>query len=127
MNEEIYVRFSQEYSSALHGSCAKRGFAPKLLGFERLTGRWFAFAMEKVYIIEPWMTRSFSELGTWKKTIRMLVDNFYQEGSVHGDLRLANFIFTKDENPHRMLLVDSNWGGKVGEAFFPRGELAEEL
>ena len=26
-----------------------------------------------------------------------------------------------------MLLVDFDWGGKVGEAFFPRGELAEEL
>jgi len=73
-------------------------------------------AMEKVDIIEP-----------WKKAIRMLVDDFHQEGLVHGDLRLANFIFTKDENPRRMLLVDFDWGGKVGEVFFPRGELAEEL
>ena len=103
-NEEIYVKFSQEYSSALHGFCAKRGLAPKLLGFERLTGGWFALAMEKVDIIEPWKIRSFSELEAWKKAIRMLVDDFHQEGLVHGDLRLVNFIFTKDENPRRMLL-----------------------
>ena len=94
--EGIYVKFSQQYSSALHGFCAERGLAPKLLGFERLTGGWFGLAMEKVDIIEPWKIRSFSELKTWKKAIRTLVDDFHQEGLVHGDLRLANLIFTKD-------------------------------
>lgn len=127
MDEQIYVKFTQQYSCNLHVFCAKRGLAPELLGFERLTGGWFALAMKKIDTIDPREIKSFSELETWKKEIRSLVEDFHREGLVHGDLRPANFIFTKDKNPRRMLLVDFDWGGGVGKAFFPRGELAEEL
>ena len=73
------------------------------------------------------MIESFPELETWKKEIGTLAEDFHQEGLVHGDLRPANFIFTKDENPRRMLLIDFDWGGKAGEVLFPRGELSKEL
>ncbi|KAF9648216.1 hypothetical protein BDM02DRAFT_3115685 [Thelephora ganbajun] len=126
-NEEIYVKFTRQYSRELHVFCAKRGLAPELLGFERLTGGWFALAMKKVDIVEPWKIQSFPELETWKKEIRQLVKDFHQEGLVHGDLRLANFIFTEGESPRRMLLIDFDWGGKAGEVFFPPGQLVEDL
>ena len=100
-----YVKFTQQYSPELHIFCANRGFAPKLLGFERLIGGWFALAMEKIDIVDPWKIKPFSELDRWKKGIRELVEDFYQEDSVHGDLRLANFIFTR-ARPYRMLLID---------------------
>ena len=113
-DEEIYVKFTQQYSLDLDVFCAERGLAPKLLGFERLTGGWFALAMEKVDTIKQEEIKSFTELETWRKDIWKLVEDFHREDLVHGDLRLANFIFTKDENPRRMLLVDFDWGGEVG-------------
>ena len=124
--EEIYVKFTPRYSPELHRFCANKGFAPKLLGFEQLSGGWFAVAMEKVDVVDPREIESFSELDDWREGIWKLVSSFHQQNLVHGDLRLANFIFTK-ESPRRMLLVDFDWGGGVGNVYFPRGELTEEL
>jgi len=89
----------------LHVFCAERRLTLELLGFERLPGGWFALAMKKIDIVKSWENGSFSELNTWKKDIRKLVEDFHRKGLVHGDLLLANFIFTKD-SPCRMLLVD---------------------
>ena len=125
-NEEIYVKFTERYSRDLHIFCAERGLAPKLLGFEQIPGGWFAVAMEKIDIVKPREVESFSGLDTWKKDIRELVEDFHRKGLVHGDLRLPNFIFTKD-GPRRMLLIDFDWGGKEKEVFFPRGPLDQEL
>ena len=41
-------------------------------------------------------------------------------------LQLANFIFTKAV-PHKILLVDFDWGGEAGRVYFPPGQLNEEL
>jgi len=124
--KEIYVKFTRRYSPALHHYCADRKLAPKLLGFERLPGGWFALAMEKVDVVSLSTMESFPELNNWKKEIQKLVKGFHEGGLVHGDLRLANFIFTKD-SPCKMFLVDFDWGGWVGEVCFPRGELAKGL
>jgi len=124
--EEICVKFTQRYSRELHIFCAERELAPKLLGFERLPGGWFALAMEKVDIVAaPWEIGPLHELDKWKEKISELVDGFHQEGLVHGDLRLANFIFTK-ATPRKMLLIDFDWGGKEKEVL-ARGQLAQEL
>jgi hypothetical protein len=125
-NEEIYVKFTERYSRDLHVFCAERGLAPKLLGFGQVPGGWFVVAMEKIDIVKTREVKSLSELDTWKKDIRELVEDFHRKGLVHGDLRLPNFIFTKD-SPRRMLLIDFDWGGKEKEVFFPRGPLDQEL
>ena len=108
-----YVKFSQRYSVDLHNFCASKGLAPKVLGFERLRGGLFMVAMEKI--------TSFPNAEKWEKDIQ----EFHLAGFVHGDLRLANFVFTED--PQRMLLVDFDWGGKEGEVVFPHEFLIEEL
>jgi thiamine kinase-like enzyme len=123
----IYVKFSQRYSVDLHSFCVSQGLAPKILGFQQLSGGWFVVAMEKVDIVDPNSISSFPEAERWKTDIKTLVDGFHQKGLVHGDLRLANFVFTKSENPRRMLLVDFDWGGKEGEVMFPHGQLTNEL
>jgi len=128
--QAIYVKFSQSYSVELHRFCAEKDLAPNILGFQRLSGGWFAVAMEKVNIVPgPPEEITQLEFATWKNVIGELVDGFHQEGLVHGDLRLANFIFTKeDENRQRnMLLVDFDWGGQTGVAMFPRGNLNPDL
>lgn len=125
-NEEIYVKFTQRYSYKLHTFCAKKQLAPQLLGYEKLPGGWIGLAMEKIDTDDVMEIKSFPELDRWKRDIRQLVDEFHKEDLVHGDLRLANFIFTK-ESPRRMLLVDFDWGGKEEEVKFPCGKLNEQL
>jgi len=122
----IYVKFSQRYSIDLHKICASHGLAPKVLGFQLLGGGWFAVAMEKFETVDP-RTTSFPEAGEWEGRFRELVNDFHGKGFVHGDLRLANFVFTKSGNAWRMVLVDFDWGGKEGEVTFPPEPLNEEL
>ena len=85
-------------------------------------------AMEKIDIVDLSEISEFAacllELETWKKDIGKLVEDFHQGDLVHGDMRLANFIFTKDS---KMLVVDFDWGGKAGEVYFPSVELNSEL
>ena len=74
--------------------------------------------MEKVDTVELQKVSPSSELNTWEKEIRNLVDDFHAHGLVHGDLRLENFIFAASGNPRKMMLVDFDWGGKAGEVEF---------
>ena len=127
LESAIYVKFSRRYSIDLHRFCASRRLAPKVLGFQRLSGGWFAVAMEKVDIVDPRTITPFPEGVEWERRFKELVDNFHQEDFVHGDLRLANFVFTKSNNPRKVMLVDFDWGGKEGEVNFPHEQLNEEL
>lgn len=83
--------------------------------------------MEKIDIEDPDSTASFPEAGEWKKRLEELVEGFHQKGLVHGDLRLANFVFTKSKNPWKMPLIDFDWGGREGVAEFPHERLIGEL
>jgi len=55
----------------------------------------------------------------WLKDIDNVVKQFHAQGYVHGDLRPPNFIV----NNGRLFLIDFDWGGKEGEATFPRKRL----
>lgn len=47
---------------------------------------WFALrAMKRVDIVDLWVIESFSELGNWKKT-RKLVEDFYRDDLVYDGL-----------------------------------------
>ncbi|KAI9438257.1 hypothetical protein H4582DRAFT_2129245 [Lactarius indigo] len=125
VDELILIKFAQRYSIDLHHFCAKAGHAPLILGYERLPGGWYAVAMEYV---ESGTSITNSDLlashrDRWMKDLRRLMDNFHEADLVHGDLRDANII-CKGES---VMLVDFDWGGKVGEASFPTLNLNPEL
>ena len=125
--KDVYVKFTRSYSVELHDFCASKKLAPAILGFERLSGGWFAVVMEKIDEAENdrrWTSEVFQG---WKKSVGDLVEEFHGRGLVHGDLRLANFVFTESDGALKMLLVDFDWGGKVGEAVFPPMILNDEL
>ena len=67
-------------------------------------------------------------LGThilrWASELKQLVNEFHEEGLVHGDLRDANMI-SGDE--HILMLVDFDWGGKDGQVFYPTPNVNDEL
>ncbi|KAH9040101.1 hypothetical protein EDB85DRAFT_1837096, partial [Lactarius pseudohatsudake] len=95
------------------------------LGYERLPGGWFAVAIE---YIEPGTAITKSDLLTsnrdrWVKELEHLVSDFHAKNLVHGALRDANIICKGDS----LMLIDFDWGGRVGEASYPTLELNPEL
>lgn len=117
-NQQILIKFSRQYGKELHEFCASMTYAPELLAFERLPGGWFGVAMEYFpsgkRILESEGLHEYGE--NWLTDIIKVVNAFHTHGYVHGDLRPPNFIVNGD----RLLLVDFDWGGKSGEAKFPR-------
>jgi hypothetical protein len=125
VEEIIVIKFTQRYAIELHDLCATEGHAPSILGYERLPGGWFAVAMEYVTGSIP---ITHPDLPTyhrdrWTEELLRLVRTFHAENFVHGNLRDAN-ILCKDAT---VMLVDFDWGGKVGEATYPTLDLIPEL
>jgi hypothetical protein len=121
--EQILLKFSRWYGKELHEFCASIGYAPELLGFERLPGGWFGVAMRyfpsAVRILDSPKSLLCDYGEIWLKDIDNVVNQFHAQGYVHGDLRPPNFIV----NGNKLLLVDFDWGGNEGDATFPRKQL----
>ncbi|KAH9000546.1 hypothetical protein EDB86DRAFT_518108 [Lactarius hatsudake] len=109
-DELILIKFAQRYSIDLHHFCAKAGHAPSILGYERFPGGWFGVAME--YVEPDTSIMKSTHRVRWKQELENLMKSFHAENLVHGDLRDTNIICRGDS----VILVDFDWGGKVGEA-----------
>lgn len=125
VEKRIILKFAQRYAIELHDLCAKQGHAPTILAYERLPGGWLAVAME---YIEDSTSIASSDLFThhrdrWTEELINLVKTFHAEDFVHGDLRDVNILCKNDA----IMLVDFDWGGKVGEATYPTLDLIPEL
>ena len=59
----------------------------------------------------------------WKDQLRTLVNNFHDQGLLHGDLRSPNIACEGQS----VMLFDFDWGGKEGEACYPTWRLNDEL
>lgn len=122
--EEILVKFTRRYSPELHKFCEGKGHAPALLGFESLAGGFFGVAMEYIKNgLGIHLSQRVEKHKEWAKQLKNLVDAFHTENLVHGDLRCPNIIC--DEN--RVMLIDFDWGGKLGEVSYPSGQLNPDL
>jgi hypothetical protein len=124
-NGIILIKFARQYAIELHSFCADKGHAPSILGYERLPGGWYGVAME---FVDPSTSITKSDilvdhLDRWKTELGYLLNGFHAKDLVHSDLRDANLI-CKGES---VMLVDFDWGGRVGEAFYPTLELNTEL
>ncbi|KAH8978930.1 hypothetical protein EDB86DRAFT_2836299 [Lactarius hatsudake] len=121
----VLIKFVRQYSIDLHQFCAEAGHAPMILGYERLPGGWYAVAMEYIEfgVSIPNSDLLASHRDRWMTELRQLMNNFHAADLVHGDLRDVN-ILCKGES---VMLVDFDWGGKVGKASFPTLNLHPEL
>ena len=119
------MKFARQYAIELHAFCANSGHAPKILGFKQLAGGWFAVAMDYIFpTIHPSKSPHLvTHCANWVDTLEKLVDSFHNEGFVHGDLREPNILCEGDQ----VMLIDFDWGGKVGEACYPSAQLCSEL
>jgi hypothetical protein len=117
----ILVKFSQKYGKELHSFSAEKGFAPKLLGFECLPGGWLGIAMEYFSsassIVDSPLVYNLQDI--WIQEMKTIVTELHNNGYVHGDLRLPNFIV----DGKRLLLVEFDWGGECDKATFPDARL----
>ncbi|KAF8433686.1 hypothetical protein L210DRAFT_3649505 [Boletus edulis BED1] len=120
---DLVVKLTRSYSPELHAFCARFGHAPKLYAYERLAGGIIAVAMEYVNgeMLAP--TSDPTLQVKWITTLQSIVGNMHENEFVHGDLRPPNIMVVKDE----VMLLDFDWGGKVGEARYPPVRLHPQL
>jgi len=59
----------------------------------------------------------------WINDLQKLVEAFHNNNLVHGDLREPNILC----NEEKLVLLDFDWGGKVGEVYYPDASLCSEL
>ncbi|KAH9036403.1 hypothetical protein EDB84DRAFT_1269134 [Lactarius hengduanensis] len=113
----IIVKFSKRYGKEVHLFCTNKGFAPQLLGFEMLPGSWYAIAMEHFLSVSTIIDSPLFHIleDTWIERMKLIVKELHDNGYVHGDLCIPNFIVDGE----RLLLVDFDWGGKSGKVTFP--------
>ncbi|KAF8123121.1 hypothetical protein EV363DRAFT_1229258 [Boletus edulis] len=120
---DLVIKLTRSYSPELHAFCARFGHAPKLYAYERLAGGIIAIAMEYVNgeMLAP--TSDPALQVKWITTLQGIVGNMHENEFVHGDLRPPNIMVVKDE----VMLLDFDWGGKVGEARYPPVRLHPQL
>jgi Ser/Thr protein kinase RdoA (MazF antagonist) len=61
--------------------------------------------------------------GKWIDDLEKLMQSFHDHGLVHGDLREPNILCDGET----VMLIDFDWGGKVGEAYYATARLCPEL
>jgi len=125
--ETILLKFTRRYSLELHHFCAEAGHAPLIIGFRSLPGDWFVIAMEYLpSAVSPHQVipETFDRFcDRWIDDLQRLTEKFHQKNLVHGDLREPNILC----NEAKVMLIDFDWGGKVGEAHYPDLLLCSEL
>ncbi|KAH8924591.1 hypothetical protein BT69DRAFT_1349368 [Atractiella rhizophila] len=114
----LCVKFVRRYSKQAHEICAEKGFAPALHGFEKIAGGWFMVVMDLLsdedYHRFDIKTASPTDLDG----INGMLDELHQRGLVHGDVRDVNLLVSQSD-PVRVMLVDFDWAGKMGEVKYP--------
>jgi serine/threonine protein kinase len=126
--DKVIVKFTRRYCPGLHWFCAERRHAPRLLGYGTIPGGWHVVVMEWIKQ-EDINLRDYAldHLPTWSKDLKSLVNDFHDEGWVHGDLRDANLIVS-DKEPEQVMLVDFDWGGKDDDGpIYPTALVNDEL
>jgi RIO1 family len=123
--KRIIVKFTRRYSIELHVFCAGRRHAPGILGFEKLPGGWFVIAMDYILpSVHPSQSPNLTRLcDKWIDDLQKLMQSFHDHGLVHGDLREPNILCDRE----KVVLIDFDWGGNVGEVSYPTARLCPEL
>jgi serine/threonine protein kinase len=116
-NVDICVKFVRRYSKEAHLKCASMGFAPRLMGFEKVPRGWYMVVME--YLDDTYQDLDDSQFraGFSDQLLANLVA-LHQAGYAHGDIRGPN-IMVRKTGQGRALLVDFDWAGVINEVRYP--------
>jgi len=115
----LCVKFVKRYGRDAHLYCASVGFAPKLLGFEDIGGGWFMVVMQKLTTEQYSCGQDILPLRNdgLKRAFTNRLAEFHNKGYVHGDIRIANVMVSKDGKG--CMLLDFDWSGKAGHVCYP--------
>src|SRR5712672_331390 len=125
--EIILLKFTRHYSIELHEFCASRQRAPRIIGFQSLPGDCLVIAMEYLSLyVSPSQAHSTildRFCDKWINDLQKLTQEFHKSNLVHGDLRESNILCDGKD----LVVLDFDWGGKVGEVYYPNAPLCSEL
>ncbi|KAF8512203.1 hypothetical protein JB92DRAFT_2535851, partial [Gautieria morchelliformis] len=115
------IKFTRRYSKDAHTKCSSLGFAPALRGFQHIEGGWFMVVMdlidedayERLDKVPP------SDRSKFETEIRRCVHQLHDAGFVHGDIRSTNFMVPKGKGTNKIMLIDFDWTGEIGEVRYP--------
>ena len=112
---DVCIKFTRRYSREAHSFCASIGAAPRLLGFQPIAGDWQMVVMDLIgdYVEFHLSTRN----AKFLEILRGILSQLHGAGFVHGDIRDTNVMVL--ESNERLMLVDFDWAGKIGEARYP--------
>ncbi|KAI5986002.1 hypothetical protein EDC04DRAFT_2589995 [Pisolithus marmoratus] len=119
--QKLCVKFARSYNRVVHEQCAAWGISPSLKGLEAVPGGWHMVVMdllegyECLYDIRHNLSREQRE--RLRDELRRSLQKLHQIGLVHGDVRDANVMVTKDRLG--WMLVDFDWSGKIEEVRYP--------
>ena len=120
-NKPLVVKFTPEgYSREVHAFCARNGFAPALLGYEKLPGGWEMVVMED-------LTDSYDPFDVdalKSEDEQQLISHFqslHRAGFVHGDVRDSNILMRKQsvKQGPLFMIFDFDWSGKANQVYYP--------
>ncbi|KAJ6509024.1 hypothetical protein C8R45DRAFT_969640 [Mycena sanguinolenta] len=123
-NKDIVVKFVRFYGEAAQRLLANAGFAPHLLYYGDISSN-ASYGRVKMVVMDfvvgknlGWLQEKKQKLpGRIGEQLATIVHTLRDAGFVHGDLRAPNVVVTDDLQ--EVLLLDFDWAGKVGEAFYP--------
>jgi Lipopolysaccharide kinase (Kdo/WaaP) family len=123
-SKRVCVKFVQRYSGKAHSLCASMGFAPTLIGFERVPGGWYMVVMDA-------LDKDYEQLDQLVHPsaldgITAKITSLHQAGYVHGDIRNTNVMVRKD-GEIGFMLVDFDWAGEIGVIRYPMHVNREDI
>ena len=99
---EVIVKFTEHYGKQVHQFCADKGFGPTLFVMQKINGRQLDYHGETQEV---------------KNQLREILELIHGHGYVHGDFRANNIMV--EESTGRIVVVDFDWSGQVGECVYP--------
>ncbi|KAJ8516824.1 hypothetical protein ONZ45_g5902 [Pleurotus djamor] len=109
---DCIVKFTKRYNAEAHRLMHQVGVAPKLIycKYEPDVG--------KICVVSEYIHDDFTKLPTDEamEKLRVGLKALHDKDYVFGDLRDANVVVNDDRD---VFLVDFDWCGKVGKAFYP--------
>ncbi|KAG8996878.1 hypothetical protein FRB94_007977 [Tulasnella sp. JGI-2019a] len=123
---DVCIKFTREYSENAHEYCAKEGWAPRLLGCEKLSGGWYMVVMEDMTEHKQLGSLSVEDreelkAGGLHDQLLAALKHLHAANMVHGDLRDANILVRRDVQTGRVdvKIIDFDWAGVAGTASYP--------
>ena len=111
---EVIVKFTEHYGKQVHQFCADKGFGPTLYAMERIKPDHWMVVMQK---INGRQLDYHGETQEVKNQLREILELIHGHGYVHGDFRANNIMV--EESTGRIVVVDFDWSGQVGECVYP--------